>query len=131
MQRSVKCFLFKLFASIKHLVTLWKKIFTIVNVLSLAKFAIFFPRYVFVHFQNFLLCYPSKRSTAAKCRPRWQPTRTRRLAVQLWAARFEPGTAGQQSGALALRHCLSSLNRKILKQGSNEVMIKLAISKIC
>jgi hypothetical protein len=42
---------------------------------------------------------------AAKCIPKWQPTR--RLAVSCvgWGDNgFEPRTAGQQSGALQLSH---------------------------
>jgi hypothetical protein len=44
---------------------------------------------------------PLRDQPAAKCHPKWQPTR--RLAVSCGEAGFEPGTAGQQSGALPLR----------------------------
>jgi hypothetical protein len=50
---------------------------------------------------------PHRGEHAAKCHLRWQPTRRLAVSCGLGDAGFEPGTTGQQSGALPMNHYAS------------------------
>jgi hypothetical protein len=69
----------------------------------------FFSLYVFgepaVHFRNFLLCFPSQSSACSQVPSQGgNPLGDWESAVGWGDAGFEPGTAGQQSGALPLSY---------------------------
>jgi hypothetical protein len=63
---------------------------------------------------------PHRGQPAAKSHPRWQPTRRLAVSCGLGDTGFEPGTAGQQSGALPLSHHAS--NQHICESKDNKVL---------
>ncbi len=100
-----------------HHITVWYPIFYLYNLKGTVlsdtgigvNFFFFFSLYVFWRtsgpfFTILSSVAPHRGQPTAKCHPRWQPTRRWASAVGWGDAGFEPGTAGQQSGALPLSH---------------------------
>ncbi len=78
-----------------------------------------------VHFRNFLLCCPSQRSACSQVPS--QVVTHQEIGSQLWVGKMpdliEPGTAGQQSGALPLSHHVSLIEPPCLPHWTTSYLI--------